>query len=162
MQSKGAFVRFALFAAFASVGLGFMALAGVTSAWAETPTAALLDDFTKDNFAATDKAIAALAVSGDARAAPVLEALKADHLFFTVDPKAVFIKDAEGHLSDAATGAAVATEPATLKPVRLNNRVRGALAVAFGTVMLASPTRAAAPMPRRASSNPAIPRRCRL
>ncbi|MFX8949783.1 hypothetical protein ABTM92_19875, partial [Acinetobacter baumannii] len=42
-------------------------------------------------------------------------------------------------LVDAATGSAVATPPADLADVRANNRVRGLLAAAIGSLSLANP-----------------------
>ena len=113
---------------------------GWTPSCAQTERGAeILDNFTEDSFAATDKAVAALAASGDVRALPILDALKTERLFFTPDPKRVYIKGPNGSLIDAASGEALAGEPAGLKPVRLNNRVRGALANALGAVMLSSP-----------------------
>ena len=105
---------------------------------AQTLPSGAVDDFAKDSFSATTDAIKAIAASGDPRAEPILDALKTDRLFFTTDPKAVFIRRPDDSLVDAGSGKPVATEPADLQPVRLNNRVRGALSIAFGTLMLSA------------------------
>lgn len=101
--------------------------------------AAILDGFTADTFTDTSNAITALAASGDPRAPAILEAVKSSRLFFINDPKSVFIKDVDGHLFDAATGKPATADADALNEVRLNNRVRTTLAVALGTVLLASP-----------------------
>ena len=97
-----------------------------------------MQDLGKDSFSATNKAVTALGTSGDPRAATILRALKDEHVVFVPDTKAVYIKDAAGQVTDAVTGKPVTPAPATLKSVRLNNRVRGALVAAMGTAMLAS------------------------
>jgi urea transport system permease protein len=104
-----------------------------------TSLSAILDGFTSDSFGDTSTAIAAIAAGGQPRAAVILDALKSGHLLFTGDPKGVYLKDANDHLFDAATGAPVAKEPDNLSDVRLNNRVRGVLSAALGTVLLAAP-----------------------
>ena len=97
-----------------------------------------LAEFGKDSFAATNRAVTALGTSADPRAAAILEALRDERLVFAPDTKAVFIKDAAGRVSDAVTGKPVDPAPVDVKSVRLNNRVRGTLDAAIGTVMLAS------------------------
>ena len=122
-------------------------IAAPVAAPSAAPLAATVAGFGKDSFAATNKAVADLGLSEDPRAAAILEALRDDRLSFAADTKAVLLKGPDGRLSDAVTGAPVDPAPADLKPVRLNNRVRGTLNAAMGTVMLASPDPA-----RRASA----------
>jgi urea transport system permease protein len=92
--------------------------------------------FTTDSFGDTADAIDALATSGDSRTGPLLEALKDQRLFYSAEAKRVFIKDQSDKLTDAATGEAVATPPADIDNVRLNNRVRGMLDAALGSLTL--------------------------
>ncbi len=87
-----------------------------------------------DGYSATEAAIDAVAVSGDPRAADVITALKDGKLYFTPDGKA-YIKADAGYL-DAATGAAVAGEPADAKKVRVNNKIRNVVAAALGQLEL--------------------------
>ncbi len=100
---------------------------------------AIVAAFANDSFASTNKAVGELSTSGDMRAAAILEALGTEHLVFAPDTKAVYILGAAGTVVDAVTGTPVSPTPGDLKPVRLNNRVRGTLKAALGTVMLASP-----------------------
>ncbi len=94
--------------------------------------------FTADSYADTGEAIAALASSGHPRAAVIVEALQAGSLEFDAAAATVAIRTPSG-VVDAATGAALATPPAGLSPVRVNNRVRVALAAAMGSLTLMSP-----------------------
>ena len=66
----------------------------------------------------------------------MLEALKDQRLLYSADTKRVFVKDKSGKLTDAATGQPVATPPADAGNVRLNNRVRGMLDAALGSLTL--------------------------
>ena len=79
-----------------------------------------------------------LVTSGDPRAADVLGALQAGNLY--VGPgQALFIKTETGFVA-ADTGAPAPDVAATaLKPVRLNNPVRNAIAAALGGLRLFSP-----------------------
>ena len=97
--------------------------------------------FADDTFAATDRSILAVAASGSGDAARVLQALQDGTLLFSTSPKRVVRREAGGALVDAASGAVVDPEPVGLKPVRLNNRTRGTLATALGTLSLVSPDR---------------------
>jgi urea transport system permease protein len=95
-----------------------------------------LAGFTTDSFADTADAIEALAASGDPRTGPLLEALKDQRLFYSAEAKKVFIKDPSDKLTDAATGEASATPPSDTDNVRLNNRVRGLIEAALGSLTL--------------------------
>jgi urea transport system permease protein len=97
--------------------------------------------FAADAYADTEAAINGVAASGNAMAAPIIEALQAGRLMFG-DDKKVYIKDKSDRLLDARTGAPVAGEaPPGLKPVRVNNRIRRAIEAALGglTLMAADP-----------------------
>jgi len=81
-------------------------------------------------------AIAALAVSGDKRAEPVISALQAGNLYVAPD-KSLWIKNGDAVLN-ARTGETVATPPDDLKKVRVNNAVRGSIEAAMGSLTLFS------------------------
>ena len=87
-----------------------------------------------DSFPHTATAIDAIAASGDAAAATVLEAMADRRLYFSAATKGVYYRDAAGTLLDARTGAKAASEPADLTGVRINNRLRGAIATALGSL----------------------------
>ena len=91
------------------------------------------------------RGVEALAVSGDPRAAPVLDALQSGRLL--VQPGgALFIRTPDGAIEDAATGAP-APDAAGARPVRVNNAIRRSVDAAMGGLRLFSPdtaTRAAA------------------
>ncbi|HSA66466.1 MAG TPA: urea ABC transporter permease subunit UrtB [Methyloceanibacter sp.] len=92
--------------------------------------------FTADSFGDTADSIEALTASGDPRIGPVLEALKDQRLLYSAETKRVFLKDKADKLTDAATGQPVPTPPADADNVRLNNRVRGMLDAALGSLTL--------------------------
>jgi urea transport system permease protein len=103
-----------------------------------------LPGFAQDSFSATDTALKAVAASGNPEAAAVITALQNSALVFDPDTKAVYIKADDGSLLDPATGKPAASAPSagSLKTVRLNNRIRGAIDAAMGALTLASPDRA--------------------
>jgi urea transport system permease protein len=118
-------------------------LLGILLAAAAPAAAAKLDDvlapLLADSYADTITAIAEIAGSGDARAAAILEALAEGKLQFSAADKTVVMTGADGKLINAASGAAIVAPPADLAPVRLNNRVRGAVQAALGAMTLMSP-----------------------
>lgn len=95
--------------------------------------------FANDSFSDTDAAISAVASSGNARALAVIQALQDGRLVADPATKKVYIKDSDGKVTDAVTGAAVASSFANLGNVRLNNRLRRAVAAAIGSLTLQSP-----------------------
>ncbi|HET7804424.1 MAG TPA: urea ABC transporter permease subunit UrtB [Pseudolabrys sp.] len=95
-----------------------------------------LAGLTTDSFSDTADAVDALTASGDPRTGPLLEALKDRRLLYSAAARRVFIRDKADRLTDAATGAPVATPPADIENVRLNNRVRGMLDAALGSLTL--------------------------
>jgi urea transport system permease protein len=97
-----------------------------------------LTKFSADSFSQTEDAITAVAATGSPRAQAIIEALAAGRLFFDADSKKIFIRDG-ARVVDAATGDAVASAPADLKPVRINNRLRRAIDAALGALTLMSP-----------------------
>src|SRR5258708_1041322 len=82
---------------------------------------AALEKFSADSFGDTEAGIAAVATSGHAMAAPVIEALQDARLLFDADSHKIFIKDKAGQTLDAVTGKSVADAPSDLKIVRINN-----------------------------------------
>jgi urea transport system permease protein len=96
-----------------------------------------LAGFTSDSFGDTATAVEAVVASGNPLAVEILGAMEDGRLLFSATDKKVLYKDKSGKLFDAATGAAFAqTPPSDLSPVRLNNRVRGMLSSALGSLTL--------------------------
>ncbi len=102
--------------------------------------AGALDDalakFAGGGYSDTADAIDAVAASGDERALDVILALKDGKLYFAPDGKA-YIEAGSGYL-DAATGGAVSGAPDGIKKVRVNNRIRNAIAAALGQLQMMS------------------------
>jgi urea transport system permease protein len=99
-----------------------------------------LTGFSADSFGSTDAAISGVAASGDPLAARVIGALQDGRLLFSSEDKKVYVREPSGGLIDAATGKAVAgADPAALKSVRLNNRLRRAVEAALGSLTLRAP-----------------------
>ncbi len=99
---------------------------------------AAMAKFTADSYSDTVAAIGEVASSGHPRAAAIVHAVQAGQLEFDAASKTVAIRTATG-VVDAATGETLATPPAGLSPVRVNNRVRSVLAAALGSLTLMSP-----------------------
>lgn len=94
-----------------------------------------LDKLAADSFGDTEAAIALIARSGVAAGVAILEALGDRRLFFVAGDTAVFYKDAAGRSFNARSG--VATDiPASASSVRLNNRLRGQVQAALGSMTL--------------------------
>jgi len=89
------------------------------------------------SFAGVKQGVEELALSGDPRAALLIQALADGALYFN-DDQALFIKGADGTYLDAASGAKVDPQPDEddLHQVRLNNAVRGAIDAAMGSLQL--------------------------
>src|SRR5688572_24658299 len=99
-----------------------------------------LTGFAADSYSDTDTAISGVAGSGHPLAAKVIGALQDGRLLFNPDDKKIYVRESSGGLLEAATGQAVAgTEPANLKNVRLNNRLRRAVDAALGGLTLRAP-----------------------
>ncbi|OYX83696.1 MAG: hypothetical protein B7Y75_05150, partial [Azorhizobium sp. 35-67-5] len=110
------------------------------AAAASADLAPILAKFAADSFSDTEAALVALSASPNPQAGVIVAALSDGRLLFDPATKAAYVRlTAGGALTNAATGAAVASEPAGLKPVRLNNRVRRAAEAAAGALSLLSP-----------------------
>ncbi len=127
-------------------------LTGVSSALAAVLIAAtamaadlasLVTNLTTGGFGEREAAITALAGSGEARAAPILEALGAGQLYVRKSDNAILIGRPDGNalaLVEAASGKAAGTgSEAELERVRVNNRLRGVIEAAVGSLTLMSP-----------------------
>ena len=108
-----------------------------TAARAQDISAALAK-LTTDSYSDTVEAVGELAASGHPRAAVLIQAIQDGKLEFDTASKTVALRTAAG-VVDAATGTALATPPAGLSAVRANNRVRGVIAAAMGSLTLMSP-----------------------
>ncbi|WP_428524604.1 urea ABC transporter permease subunit UrtB [Pseudorhodoplanes sp.] len=101
-----------------------------------------LDDalakFAADSFGDTEEGIVAVAASGSPRATAIIEALQSGQLAFDAASRKIFIRQGD-RVFDAATGAAVDAPPADLATVRINNRLRRAIAAALGSLQLMAP-----------------------
>ncbi|MBV9567799.1 MAG: urea ABC transporter permease subunit UrtB [Hyphomicrobiales bacterium] len=101
--------------------------------------APLLASFATESFNEIDTAVVALAASGDEKAQIVLSALADRRLFYNPADKHIFRKDENGKNFDALTDAELPAVPASLKPVRINNRVRATIDAALGSLTLTAP-----------------------
>jgi urea transport system permease protein len=120
--------------------LGMLVAAGAgAGARAESFDDALAG-FAADSYSDTEKAIEAIAASGNPRAAIVIGALQEARLFFNAGTKKVYVKTESGTLLDAATGEAASGETVSdLKLVRINNRLRRAIEASLGSLTLLAP-----------------------
>src|SRR5882672_5360821 len=99
-----------------------------------------LQKFLTDEFDDTIEAVNAVAVSGDARAPAVIQALKDGRLVYSAADKKVFIKTADDKVIDAATGNPFTDKlPDDADNVRLNNRVRNVIDAVLGSLSLMAP-----------------------
>ncbi len=92
-----------------------------------------------DSFAETAKAIDEIAAAGSPQAAVILEAMADRRLLLDPGSKTVFFKDAAGAFHDALTGNPVASAVGELALVRINNRLRGQIEAALGSLTLLAP-----------------------
>ena len=103
-----------------------------------------LAHFVENDFTETEAGISAVAESGDANAATIIEALQDGRLLYSAEQKKVFYKDTANRLFDAATGMAVIDAgPTNLDVVEINNRLRRTIDAALGslTLMASDPAR---------------------
>ncbi|MBS0243729.1 MAG: urea ABC transporter permease subunit UrtB [Proteobacteria bacterium] len=100
-----------------------------------------LDRLAADSFPETQAAIDEIARSGSPAAVALLEAMADRRLLIDGPSKSVIVKDTAGKLIDARTGKPISTLPSGATPVRINNRLRGALDSVLGTLILVSPDR---------------------
>ena len=95
--------------------------------------------FANDSFSDTAEAVGTLAASGNPLAYSIISALQDGRLMADPETKKIFVKQSDGKILDAATGAAVAAVPAAAVAVRLNNRLRRTVEAAMGGLTLLSP-----------------------
>lgn len=103
---------------------------------------AALKRFEADNFSETAKAIDEISASGAPEAIAILKALGARRLLFNSASKTIVIKEPSGKLLDPRNLNPLEVPEAGFSPVRINNRLRGAIDAAIGSLALSSPDRA--------------------
>ncbi len=122
-----------------------------------------MGNLTTGSFGDRETAMGALATSGDARAAPILEALAAGQLYVRKSDNLVVIGRTDGNqlaLTEAISGKPAGSgSEADLDRVRVNNRLRGIIEAAVGSLTLMSPDPACAAAPPKPSSSAATPPR---
>ncbi len=123
--------------------LTLMVVAAVALIALALPAAAdSIDDtiakFTTDSYSDTGAAITELSASGHPRALAIVQALTDGKLEFDAAAKKLYIRTDAG-LVDALTGTAAAPAPADTSPVRANNRIRGMVSAALGSLSLMNP-----------------------
>jgi len=121
------------------VCLALLALMAVHRPGLAAPFEEALARFAADSFNETDAAIAGIAASGHPRAAEIIGALREGNLAVSPSTKAVVIRDGAKPPQDAATGAPLASPPADLSTVRVNNRLRRSINAAMGSLTLLAP-----------------------
>ncbi len=87
------------------------------------------------SFESIRQGVEALTTSGHPRAQIVITSLQSGKLFMRGD-KVLFIKNEDGTFVEALTGTASDVMASALKPVRVNNAVRGAIDAALGALRL--------------------------
>ena len=118
--------------------LGFV-LATAAMAHAD-PYVDALAGFTEGSLSDTGEAIDKVVASGNPLAAQVLSAAEDARLMFSAAQKKVYIKTKDGKLLDAATGQPfTAAPPDDIDTVIVNNRLRGVIDAALGSLTLMSP-----------------------
>ena len=95
--------------------------------------------FANDEFSDSGEAIGTIATSGNPLAFTIISALQDGRLSADPESKKVFVTGPDGKITDAATGAAVASLPAGAAAVRLNNKLRRVVEAALGGLTLLSP-----------------------
>ncbi|HXC91682.1 MAG TPA: urea ABC transporter permease subunit UrtB [Stellaceae bacterium] len=126
---------------FRLAGVVLVLLAIAVPAWADD-FSTTVEGLATDGFIAEEHAVAALATLGDTRAVAVLEALRDSRLLKAPDGRVVISETAgdKPRLVDAVTGAPVSgLDPDSLDNVLVNDRLRGDIDGALGTLMLVSP-----------------------
>jgi urea transport system permease protein len=95
--------------------------------------------FSADDYSQTAEAITLVATSGARQSADILDALANRRLAAVAARKTVFFSDTSGSVFDALTGEPVAAVPTDAVTVRVNNRLRGMIDGAIGTLTLRAP-----------------------
>jgi urea transport system permease protein len=101
----------------------------------------LLAKFASTKFDDIEAGITGLAASGNPHAIAILDALRAGDLLIQPTERRAYIKATDGSLLNAASGDTAPADlvAASLKPVRVNNRIRHAVEAALGGLTLMSP-----------------------
>ena len=131
--------------AFLLAALLLMLTAAALPARAED-LAAVVSELGGASFAGKEKAIVALGKLGDPLAVPILQALSDDRLRRAPDGSVVLMAPGGGatKLFDAASGRELSdVAPDSLERIIVNNRLRGLIEAALGTLTLFSPDRGA-------------------
>ncbi|MGQ7791496.1 urea ABC transporter permease subunit UrtB [Faunimonas sp. B44] len=95
------------------------------------------DRFAGGSFDAIEEGISALAATGSDRAAEIIGALGDRRLLVGAD--GLFVRTSDGTLVAARSGLPATVDPAALKEVRVNNRIRRAAQAALGALTLMAP-----------------------
>src|SRR5258708_3725477 len=117
-----------------------MVVVAAPPAWAED-LAAVVSDLAGASFAAKEKAIVALGKLGDPLAVPILQALSDDRLRRAPDGRVVLVAPVGGttKLMDPVSGQQLQdVAPDSLERIIVNNRLRGLIEAALGTLTLLS------------------------
>ncbi len=118
-----------LWRAVAGVALVFCLLA-LTKAPAAAQAPDAFAGLSQTSFNAVAASVTTLAASGAPRAQAVITALGERHLYAARTGSALYIRDGSTYL-DARTGAPAKADPDAIRPVRVNNRIREAVAGAL-------------------------------
>jgi urea transport system permease protein len=102
---------------------------------------AALERFAADSFSETAKAVDEIAASGAPEAMVLLEALANRRLLRDPQSKTLVLRDTAGKLLDPRSLNSLDIPATGLTPVRINNRLRGAIDAAIGSLALSSPAR---------------------
>jgi urea transport system permease protein len=139
--------------------VGAFAILVVAGSVLAADLATLVANLVSGGYGERDTAITALAASGEARAAPILQALGAGELYVRNADKVVVIAKGSGKtlaLTDAITGKPSGTAGEDdLERVKINNRLRGTIEAAMGSLTLMNPD----PRVRRAAAQSLFIRR---
>ncbi|MEZ5816826.1 MAG: urea ABC transporter permease subunit UrtB [Hyphomicrobiaceae bacterium] len=127
--------------AFAAAVVG-LAIAVASSAARAEGLEAGLKRLQASSFTETAKAVEEIAASGAPEAASILEALSERRLLVNTESGLVAIRDASGKLLDARGLVPIVGPAAGFSAVRINNRLRGMIDAALGSLALSSPDRA--------------------
>ena len=95
--------------------------------------------FAANSFSETITAIDHIVSSGAPHAIAIIDALGDRRLFVAENDRSVVYRDVDGTLRDCRTGEVVTNPPAALTALRINNRVRSAIAAARGALSLFDP-----------------------
>ena len=111
----------------------------VRQAMAQDRLDAAIGKLLADSYPDTDAAVADIVTSGAPQAAAMLDAMAERRLLFSTTAKSVSYQDAAAKTFDARSGQPIPAPPADAQIVRVNNRLRGTIAAAIGTLTLLSP-----------------------